>query len=304
MEETAGSSSASRKGGLLALGVLVLLLLVPLPRAAEPNPFMEDLRNLLHVPLFFGVTLLVRLLLPSSSTCRRPVWICVFVAAVLGLLSEVLQGLTGRTPAVEDLGADLAGILLAGVALLWRTATRMSVAGWMMLFAGGGMFALAAAPLVGEISAHVAKRRAFPVLIGEGMPDGSWQGQGGTRLRVVEPGGLEVEMGGGDYEGLRHTIPRGIDTAGYSGMVIEVSNGGGAFELGVRVDVTSGRRKNAAVLIPRGESVLEVGWPRDAGDGDLRRVVLFTGVDQPARKFRLLKARLLRDRGRIPPPGP
>jgi len=305
--KTEGSPAVSRRAALLALVGLMLLLLVPLPSQDGPDPIMEDLKNLLHVPLFMVVTLLFRALQRPAVIGSRGIWPCAVAAGVLGLLSESVQGLTGRTPSVADLGADLAGILLACAVVLPRGAPRgAGIIRWTLVLAGACLFALAAVPLVGEISSWAAKRGAFPVLIDPGMPGGLWQGQGGTRLSGVgrEPAGLEVEMARGDYEGLRYGIPRGVDTKGYTGLVIETSNAGDGFELGVRIDMTSGARKNAAVVVPRGSAVLEVGWVRGPGDGELRRVVLFTGENQEARRFRLLDARLVRGAERMVPSGP
>ncbi|MBX3742212.1 MAG: VanZ family protein [Akkermansiaceae bacterium] len=290
-----GFSAVFRQRALLALGGLMCLLLVPFPRPAEPEPILEDVRNLLHVPLFMAVMLLLRVLQRSVPPRWRSLWICAFAAALLGGLSEILQGLTGRTPSVGDFGADLAGILLACVVSLRGTGTRLVTLRRLLLLAGVGMFALAAAPLVREVSIFAGKHKVFPVLMDRGFPGALWQGQGGTRLHVVdtESGGLQVEMPHGDYEGLRYMFPRGVDTAGYSGLVFETANDGESFELGVRVDVTTGSRKNAAVLVPRGNAVLKIHWVPEAGDGGLKRVVLFTGVGQPARKFRLSGVRLL-----------
>ncbi|RYD27621.1 MAG: VanZ family protein [Verrucomicrobiaceae bacterium] len=291
-----GSPVSSRNRVLLALGGLVLLLLVPLPRPAEPDPIMENFRNLLHVPVFMAVTLLLRVLQRSISLRLRSIWICAGAAALLGVLSEILQALTGRTPSVGDLGADLAGILLACALMQRRGAPLLVIRRAMLLLAGGGMFALAAYPLVTEVSVFMAKREAFPVLMDRYALGNVWQEQGGTHLRVVgpKPRGLEVETAQGDHEGLRYVVPRGVDAGGYSGLVIETINECEAFELGVRIDVTTGKRKNAGVTVPRGKAVLKVGWTPETGDGELRRVVLFTGLDQPARRFRLVVVRLVR----------
>jgi len=291
--KTEGTRNVSRRRALLALGVLVFLLLVPLPHPAEPRPFVENLQNLVHVPLFMAITLLLRAVQLSLPPRGRSLWICAMAAALLGVVSELLQGLTGRTPAVGDLGADLGGILLACGWLLRGAAPRMTVLRMMLLLAGGGMFALTARPLVGEIAASVAKRKAFPVLLDTAFPGGLWKAQGSTRIRV-DGGGLLVEMARGDYEGLRYLAPRGGDTAGYSSLVLETDNDSEPFELGVRIDLDSGLRRNAAVTVPQGKALLNVDWASAPGDGGLRRVVLFTGVEQPARRFHLLGARLAR----------
>jgi hypothetical protein len=193
----------------------------------------------------------------------------------------------------------LAGILLACAVLLRGTAFRVSITRWVLLLFGGGMSILVVVPLVVEVSNDVARREAFPVLMGHGVPGTLWQAQGNTRLQVAGPQseGLMVEMSRGDYEGLRYVVPKGVETEGYAGLVIETANEGEAFELGIRIDVTHGVRKYASVMVPLGKAVMKVSWDRKAYDGGLRRVVLFTGEDQPARKFRLLTVRFAGDAG-------
>lgn len=290
-----GSPATLRGWAFLALAVLMLLLLIPLPYSAEEQVFGENLRNLLHVPLFAAVTFLFRFLQFSSPPRWRPIFVCALGAGLLAVLSEMAQSITGRTPAVEDLGADLSGILLACAVLLRGLERGVAIVRLMLLLAGGGMLALAVRPLVEEVSAVRAKREVFPTLIDLKCPRGLWLAQGATRLEAVEGKGLVVRMSAGSYEGLRYAVPKGVDTVGYSDMLIETANSGEAFELGVRMDVDGGERRYGSFVVPKGRAFLRADWTSKPVDGGLARVVLFTGEEQPARNFRLLGARLIRE---------
>lgn len=292
-----------RGWAFLVLAVLMFLLLVPLSRPAEGGVFGENLRNLLHVPLFAIVTLLLRFLQVSVPPRWRLLLVCAIAASLLAVVSEVAQSFTGRTPSVEDLGADLSGILLTCTVLLRGSSRRVLIVRLMLLLAGGGMFALAVRPLVEEVNIARASRDAFPRLVNLECPHGLWQAQGATRLQMVkrtEGNGLDVQMASGSYEGLRYAVPKGVDAVGYSSLLIETDNPGDAFELGVRMDSDVRKRRYGSVLVPRGQAVMRVKWSSCRGDGKLVRVVLFTGEDQPARRFQLLGARLVREISTVP----
>lgn len=285
----------------LTLAILLLSLLIPLAPATEEEAYGRHLRNLLHVPLFAVVTFLLRFLQTSSSSHRRSLFACALVALLLGLLSEVAQSITGRTPAVEDLVADLSGILLACALLLRGSGRHRMKARFAMLLAGSAMFAFAAQPLAKEMFANRAKREAFPTLIDLKYSNGLWQAQGSTRLQVVKregsagSSGLEVKMADGSYEGLRFAVPKGVDTVGYSGLLIETDNSGEVFELGVRLDGKDGQRQYRSLMVPQGRSSLHTEWNSNRQGGGIVRLVFFTGEEQPARKFLLLDARLTQE---------
>lgn len=292
-----GTSITSRGWAFFALAVAMVFLLIPLPAPAEDDFFRENLQNLAHVPLFAIVTFLLRFLQLSSKLRRKSLFLSGIAAALLAVLSEIVQSLTGRTLAAGDLGADLCGILLAFAFLVGGSGGRVVIVRLVLLLAGGGMLVLAARPLAEGLQRAKAKRAAFPVLVDLGFQNGLWQAQGKTRLEVLDFGGgkgLEIRMPGGSYEGLRYAVPNGVDTSGYSGLSIETSNPGEAFELGVRMDDDRGRRRNGSVMVPQGRSDLRVKWAVGRGEGGLVRLVLFTGADQPPRSFRLLDARLVR----------
>jgi hypothetical protein len=278
---------------------MMLLLMIPLSRPGEGAVFSENVRNLLHVPLFATVTFLLRFVQLSSPRDLRSLFVCALAAAFLGVLSEITQGMTGRTPAVGDLGADLSGILLACAVLARGSGRRLA-----LLLAGGFFLAFAVRPLAAAVNATHAKREAFPKLLDTGRSSGLWQSQGATRLEVGEGTGLEVRMAGGSYEGLRYIVPTGVDTVGYSGLRIETANPGEAFELGVRIDGVGRQRQYESVVVPQGRSVLHTEWDTSHGDGVIVKVVLFTGEEQPARRFQLLAASLVREIPRTLQPDP
>lgn len=293
-----GASITSRGWVFLGLAVAMVSLLIPLPASAEGDSFRENLQNLAHVPLFAFVTILLRFLQLSSQLRGKSLFLSGIAAGLLAVLSEIAQGLTGRAPAAGDLGADLCGILVALAFLVGGSGGRVVIVRMVLLLAGCGMLVLAARPLAELLQSAKAKRAAFPVLVDLGFQNGLWQPQGETRLEVLdfEGGrGMEIRMPGGSYEGLRYAIPKGVDTSGYSGLSIKASNPGEAFELGVRMDDDRGRRRNGSVMVPQGLSDLRVKWAVERGEGELVRVVLFTGEDQPARSFLLLDARLGRE---------
>lgn len=292
-----GSRITLRGVGMGALAALILLLLIPISPPDEQDVFGKAVWNLLHVPLFLAVTVLLRVLQLSSYPRRGSLTVCALAASLLAGLTEIAQSLTGRTPSFEDLGADLCGILLA-CAFLLRGSGRVMTVRLPLFLAAAGMLALAARPVAEEMSAVRAKRVVFPALIDPGRQDGLWQAQGATLLRVVgraDARGLEVRMAEGSYEGLRYAFPEGVSMVGYSGLRIETFNPGKVFELGMRMDGVGSRRQYGKFEVPEGRAVLYAQWKPDLGKGRPVRVVLFTGEDNPARTFRLIDARLVRE---------
>jgi VanZ family protein len=304
-----GSPITLRWWAFLVLAALILLLVIPLSSPIDGNLFGENLLNLLHVPLFALVTFLLRFLQLSTQFRWRSLGFCILAALALAAISEMAQVLTGRTPSVGDLGADLGGILLASMVLLPGSGRRAVIVRYFLLLAGSGMLALAVRPLVEELVASRAKQKVFPTLLDLSQHSGLWQAQGATRLKVLaqdsgaEGRGLEVQMASGSYEGLRYLVPEAVDAVGYSELALETANPGEAFELGVRMD-GGGQRQYGSVMVPPGRSILHAEWTSNIHVADPIRVVLFTGENQPARTFQLLDARLDREIPRTIPAGP
>lgn len=283
-------SPTTRRGFVyLFMAALMSLLLVPFPPPSEGAIFSENVRNLLHIPLFAILTFLLRFVQLTSPRYGRSLLVCSLAAVLVAILSEIAQGMTGRTLSVGDFGADLSGILLACAVIVRGFRLRLA-----LLLGGGFFLVFAVEPLVAEVNANRAKREAFPELLDTSYHGGLWNSQGATLLEAVEGKGLEVRMPAGNYEGLRYAVPKGVDTIGYSGMLIDTENPGEAFELGVRMDTDGGERRYGSCMVPKGGAVLRVDWTSKPVDGELARVVLFTGEGQPRRKFRLLEARLVR----------
>lgn len=284
---------------LLALAGISILMLMPLPHAAEEDVFERHLRNLLHVPLFTVLMILMRFLQTSFPVKWSSLWLCALAVFLIGAIFEVVQSFTGRSCSLNDLISNLGGILIA-CAILHRSSQRCDgKLRLVSLLVGLGILGSVMQPLVNEMLAARAKRANFPELLDLEYPKGLWQAQGGTRLKVVKGGGvgsvkgLEVLIAAGTYEGLRYVVPWGMDVVDYSGLVIEVDNPGEKFELGVRLDGEESLRQYRSITVPTGRSMLQTEWVSTVDGGNLTRVVLFTGEQQPARKFLLLSARLI-----------
>lgn len=278
----------------------MFLLLMPLSRPVDEDVLRENLQNLLHVPLFAVVALLLRYFQSFLPSRWQSLFVCIFAASLLAVLSELVQRVTGRTPSFGDIMADLSGILIISGILQLYSERRALMLGLILFMAGAVFFVFTVQPLVGELNSIKAKREVFPKLVDLGKPNGLWQAQGATRLQVVKNvghtsrSGLDVQMASGSYEGLRYTFPKGVDSAGYSDLLIETVNPGQAFELGVRMDNDTAQRQYGSTVVPQGHSVLHVKWTSKIRNAELVRVVLFTGKDEPARRFQLLDVRLLR----------
>lgn len=302
----------SRKGGiikpsywlygltLLALASMAFLLLFPLSNAGEQDAFERVLLNLLHVPLFAVIMILVRFLQTSCPVRWSSLWFCALVVFLIGALFEVIQNFIGRSCSIDDLILNLGGILLACALLLRKSQPHARKMRLVALCLGLGILFTGLHLLVVEVLAVRAKYANFPKLLDPEYPNGLWQAQGGAQLKVVKGGegnaakGLEVQIAEGSYEGLRYIVPKGVKTKDYSRLVTEFDNAGEEFELGVRLDGEKGVRQYRSILVPQGRSILHTEWVSNREDGKLRRVVLFTGVRQPARKFLLLSAHLQR----------
>jgi peptidoglycan/LPS O-acetylase OafA/YrhL len=76
--------------------------------------------NLLHVPAFFAITWGTATILPASLERVRRIFSAAATAFSLGTLTEIVQGLTGRSASFEDLLFDAVGIALAAIFLARR----------------------------------------------------------------------------------------------------------------------------------------------------------------------------------------
>ncbi len=104
---------------LFWLGVLIVLLLLLMPLAENPNPGIRHLDKWVHAIIFMGLAWLALRAWPAWS------WRILFGLLVLAGLTEVLQGLTGwRTASLADFYADGVGI---GLVLIVRHVKKVLV---------------------------------------------------------------------------------------------------------------------------------------------------------------------------------
>lgn len=107
---------------ILAAGAVlfVVALLVSPGFPQMKGRWSSALWNLLHVPAFFAITWGAATILPASLERVRRIFYSAAVAFSLGTLTEIVQGLTGRSASLEDLLFDGVGIVLAVIYLARR----------------------------------------------------------------------------------------------------------------------------------------------------------------------------------------
>jgi VanZ family protein len=93
------------------LFVVALLVWPEFPRMR--GRWSSALWNLLHVPAFFAITWGTATILPASLERVRRIFYAAAAALSLGTLTEMVQGLTGRSASWDDLLFDGVGIALA-----------------------------------------------------------------------------------------------------------------------------------------------------------------------------------------------
>jgi len=171
---------------LVWLGAAVALLL---PWPGGPQGRLEScLFNLLHVPLLFVLTLMLKVQKPGRRLGIMAFWI---------LLIEGVQWILGRQAEWEDIGMGLVGLLLA---LLVRSTRRGKALGIVLLL-------LALLPLGAVLLARSEAGRTFPALATPRSPlePGRWQPYGCAihRVRIGEEWVLRVIVTGGQpYPGV------------------------------------------------------------------------------------------------------
>ena len=107
---------------ILAVGAVlfVVALLVSPGFPQMRGRWSSALWNLLHVPAFFAITWGTATILPASLERVRRIFYAATAALSLGTLTEIVQGLTGRSASLEDLLFDGVGIVLAVIFLARR----------------------------------------------------------------------------------------------------------------------------------------------------------------------------------------
>ncbi|KAA1259634.1 hypothetical protein LF1_21690 [Rubripirellula obstinata] len=159
---------------ILGLAALLLLsvvgLMIPLPDGGRILPRVGDMA---HAPLFAGITvgliMVWNYLRPPIAWNQFLVRLC-FASAIafaFGGLTEVAQGLTGRTASLHDLAADSWGIVAACCFLIasgsggFVPLKKWSVV--LLLLAAGSIILSWLAPLA-TINDALAMKKEFPLL--------------------------------------------------------------------------------------------------------------------------------------------
>lgn len=237
-------SLVTRRSGIL-LGLTIALCLMPSGHEVE-HDVRKRLADLFHIPLFGGLALaLIALAVRDGRTIRAVLLPTLGGTALLAIVIEVVQPLTGRSASLEDALNGLAGILLAGLAALlherragllpWMTALSLTI----LAFVAAGL------PLVRAVSLHRARTHALPRIASFEEP---WEahffepsepnkselalvpapGRSGTALRFAAIPGA--------YRGVAYRA-QGLSLEGWSSLVFAVylegaSEGG----INVRID--------------------------------------------------------------------
>lgn len=252
---------------------------------------------------------------------RRALLISGAVSMGLMVLIEVLQSFVGRTASFEDIQISLFGIVVAlsGV-VVWHTMDSRILKGGHLLFTL--LIVLwVAQPAWHEWRAVWLRDQQFPLLgsFEDPLERRLWKGSGvahgvPTRLSRSKHGvtegkySLQVETVHDAWSGTIFSAGR-QDWRGYGHLVIELYNPSTPFNLSVRVDdaaITSpdySERYNGRYRITAGRNTLSIPLARIARGpktreldlGRIRRVVLFIGKTEPARRFYLDNIRLTRD---------
>ena len=144
------------------VGLAVVVLLFPIPRLTTID---NELGNLLHAPCFAVLaticcTGLRRVVLGRPFLVGMGVWLGL---AMLGVVSEFLQGFVARSPSLHDALANMAG---AGAGVLWTQsrAVRPAAVRYGLLAAGIALIAAASAEPSLAIHEHYQQSRALPTL--------------------------------------------------------------------------------------------------------------------------------------------
>jgi len=212
------SSTPSRRravviASLTSVGV-VALLLTPLPRIGRVS---EAGLNLLHAPVFAGLTiLLLRVVVQPEFRSRRVRTIAVaFLLLLLGVATEYGQTFVGRNTDWRDVLANALGIAagLAWFLLLDSNSAPRRAAGYAI---ASVLLLLASWQPVGVLFDHVAQRREIPVIASfESARELSrWAGYDAdiTRVQLHATHGdwsLRVDLHADEYPGaaLRWPVP-------------------------------------------------------------------------------------------------
>jgi hypothetical protein len=158
----------------LAALIFLALFLAPLPGIA--GPLWRELENAAHVVMFAALTPLLALWLrrvrPLASRSDVVIMVCAWgLAALLGLVIEILQSLSGRDASWGDLRADALGAAAGLLALTaWQQRKHRRRTGWLAAAASLALLVSGCWPLWQQLLTQLEARRAMPVLLGHTTP--------------------------------------------------------------------------------------------------------------------------------------
>lgn len=287
----------TKKQAVAGLGICLVLLLFPGVNF-PPGRWNQAIWDLLHAPLFFGISCLFYRLLPEKGSRIRRVLIAAFLALVAGGLVEVIQNFTGRSPSLKDFIINAVGIAFAIMWLLhgkcsskagmFRFFTAAAVALWFCLWPAWSMTMAEALH-----RRHLPEIGAFSHWAGHRL----WRAQGNAVIEFPErEHRLKVIIGDGNFGGVSFR-PGAQDWSSYGNVELMIFNPGTPFLLGIRIDDSSSQHNalwfSTAVEVEQGASRLQISLPKRRGNGEgkeidlsiVERLALFTVDEIESREF-------------------
>jgi hypothetical protein len=171
---------------ILLLILLAIPFLIPIPESLRRNLLTGTLGNLVHIPLF----VIIMLLLHQRGPTAGRLLLTALLAAAVGGAIEGAQDLVGRSARYQDWLLDLHGIALASAWVLWRRRHRpLRLALLILLFLG---VPARLALLPAGLAARKEARQRFPLLADfeQAHPYRLWSEVHDGRLAIVpEPDG-------------------------------------------------------------------------------------------------------------------
>ena len=173
-EDSLESSVRRSSGPIIGLAVLILLsifgLMIPLPHGGRILPKLGDM---VHGPLFAGIMISVVI---AWNYMRPPITViqsvtrlitAAFLVFSFGVITEVAQGLTGRSTSLHDLVADSCGIV-AGCCLLIAGNSGRFLSSWRksitLFLVATVSIAISWIGAIASINDVIAMNREFPLL--------------------------------------------------------------------------------------------------------------------------------------------